>query len=613
MSGVEYRIKELKKNDIGCKYNIEIKIPTNGWIDDVHFVVENKNYYSSVPLKFVRCENGRAIFTGNVDLETSALYRYCFFYRADGKPKHYKREDITHEEHRIIPDEMWKMSVNFKTPDWAKGKIMYHIFVDRFKRGSQTKLEEMPRRHIHTSWDEDVVIGPDEDKIWNNDFFGGDIQGIIEKLDYLKELGVAILYLSPIMMSQSNHRYDTADYECVDPYAGTNLDLKKLCDEAHQRNMKVILDGVFNHTGNDSKYFNQYKTYDTEGAYQNPNSPYAPFYHYRIRDNQIYYQYWFGFETLPRCNCYSKEWQEYITGVGGVIDKWFNLGIDGLRLDVADELSDTYLELIRRAVKRNKEDGLIIGEVWEDPMNMNRGYIENGKCMDTVMNYQLADALIRYFKYNDINKLAGVIRNINVNYPDETIYTLMNFTSTHDISRPLNIFGTDYFAPYQKWAWDPTIKDLDFCRNFKLTTEQYVHGKEVYKAFVFALAFMPGIFSIFYGDEVGIEGHDNLANRKQYPWGSEDKDLLEFFKSITTLRNKQPFLETANLKILHLNYQYFMFERKNRKQKSLFVVNRTDKEVKIALPSEYQEKEKVYSLNNSTKDKLTPYGAIIVK
>ena len=488
---------------------------------------------------------------------------------------------------------MWKMSVNFDTPEWAKGKIMYHIFVDRFNRGSNNELVEMPRRHIHKSWDEDMMIGPDKEGIWNNDFYGGDLKGIIEKLDYIKSLGVSILYLSPIVHSQSNHRYDTADYENVDPYAGSNEDLKILCNKAHEMGMKVVLDAVFNHTGNDSKYFNEYGTFDTVGAFNNFSSPYSPFYRKHYANNRVYYDYWWGMTNLPVCDGYSKEWQEYILGVSGVIDKWFKLGIDGLRLDVADELTDDFIEKIRIAVKRNKEDGFILGEVWKNPMRMNRGYLDSGKGMDSDMNYPLVDALIRYFTYGDVDKLAYIIRDIKNEYPDDTIHTLMNFTSTHDITRPLNVFGSNEFSPYSEWAWNPNCSEVDFCKKFKLSASQYENGKDIYKAFVFALATMPGILSIFYGDEVGVQGLGNLANRKPFPWGREDDDLLSFFRSITNFR--------------------VMYERYLDKDKSLFVVNRTPTYQEFSIPTEFKDGEVSYTLKKSKKGILAPYGAVTIK
>ena len=508
---------------------------------------------------------------------------------------------------------MYKMSVNFNTPDWAKGKIMYHIFVDRFNRGSTEPLKPMPRRTIYNNWEDEMILGPNQDGIWNADFYGGDLKGIEQKLDYIKSLGVDIIYLSPVVHSQSNHRYDTSDYENVDPYAGCNEDLKSLCDKAHEKGMRVILDAVFNHTGNDSKYFNQYETFDTIGAYQSIYSTYAPFYKKHDHDGKVYYDYWWGMPNLPVCNGYSSEWKNYILGENGIIDKWFELGIDGLRLDVADELTDEFIEGIRTAVKRNKEDGFILGEVWKNPMRMNRGYVESGYGMDSVMNYQLVDALIRYFKYSDIYKLDYIIKDIKREYPTDTINTLMNFTSTHDISRAINIFSTNDFQQYGEWAWNLIRNDLDWCKNFKLTPSQYQQGKEIYKAYIYALAFMPGILSIFYGDEIGIEGIGNLANRKPYPWNKQDLDLLNYFKYIGNIRKEEQFLQEAELNILDINENYFMFERYTDKDRALIAINRTNEEKEFYVPKEYQNKRKVYTLNKSIEGYLSPYGGITIK
>lgn len=609
-----FSIKDVKKLADGVRYHIKLEIPEQqGYIKHPYFVTESGTNRNSYPLSFIDVVNDKVIFEGDVDLPTKAIYRYYFFYTANDIPHHIKQNKITADD-QITSEEMYKMSVNFEVPEWAKGKMMYHIFVDRFKRGSSEQLKELPYRHAINEWsEENMIIGPDKDGIWNIDFFGGDLKGITQSLDYIQSLGVSILYLSPICESQSTHRYDTTDYLKVDPYAGTGDDLKNLCDEAHKRGMKIILDAVFNHVGNDSVYFDEYNRHGGNGAYQNLNSPYAPFFNYRLDGNEVLYNYWWGMTNLPTCNCYSKEWQEFITGKHGVIDKWFEFGIDGLRLDVADELSDEFIEKIRVAVKRNKKDGFIIGEVWDDPMNVGRGYIENGKSMDSVMNYQLVDGLIRYFKFNDVNKLADVIRRIDTYYPDDTMFSLMNFTSTHDISRAMTIFGSDYFSPYKKWSWDPTISNYEFCKDFKLPLEQYEHGKEIYKAYVFALATMPGIFSIFYGDELGVEGLGNLANRKPYPWGNGDLELQKYFKSIGQFRNQEKEMEQARIKLVHINENYFMYERINGDDKMLFAVSKSFKPQSIILPEQYKSANKVYSLKDSSHTTLSPYGGIALK
>lgn len=612
MNEVSFKFNITEKLENGCKYKVTVEIPMNvGWVDYLDLVIEKGHETITIPLKHIKNENDKVFFETSLELETRAIYHYYFKYKVNNQIKYIKKENI--QDNHIIQDEMFKISVNFKTPGWAKGKIMYHIFVDRFNRGSAEPMQDMPRRTTYNSWDDEMILGPNKDGIWNADFYGGDLKGIEKKLDYIKSLGVEIIYLSPVVHSQSNHRYDAADYENVDPYVGCNEDLKQLCDKVHKKGMKVILDAVFNHTGNDSKYFNEYGTFDTLGAYQSIYSTYAPFYRKNYHDGRVYYDYWWGMPNLPVCNGYSCEWKNYILGEKGIIDQWFNLGIDGLRLDVADELTDEFIEGIRIAAKRNKEDALILGEVWKNPMRMNRGYLESGKGMDTVMNYSLIDALIRYFKYNDITKLAYTIKDIKREYPQDTINTLMNFTSTHDISRAINIFSTYDFQEYGEWAWNPISSDLDWCKNYRLTKKQYEYGKEVYKAYIFALTFMPGILSIFYGDEIGIEGIGNLSNRKPYPWGKENLDLLNYFKYIGSIRKEESFLQQADLNILDINKDYLMFERYTDDDRALITINRTNEEKEFYVPREYRDKRKVYTLNKSREGYLSPYGGIAIK
>lgn len=612
MNDVSFKITEIEKFENGNNYQIIVEMPFEyGFIENLDFIIEKGNKTMVFPLKHVGNTNDKVYFETNVYLETSAIYHYYFKYKINNQTKYIKKDNLL--KNGIIKDEMYKMSVNFKTPDWAKGKVMYHIFVDRFNRFGNDKLFSMPRRTIYNSFSDEMRIGPDKNKIWNADFYGGNLKGIEEKLDYIKSLGVEIIYLSPIVYSQSNHRYDASDYEQVDPYAGCNQDLKDLCDKAHEMGMKIVLDAVFNHTGNDSKYFNEYNTFNTIGAFQSDESPYASFYKKQVSDNKTQFDYWWGMTNLPVCDGNSNDWKNYILGVGGIIDQWFKLGIDGLRLDVADELTDEFIEGIRVAVKRNKEDGLILGEVWKNPMRMQRGYIDSGKCMDTVMNYSLIDALIRYFKYNDVTKLAYILKDIKREYPTDTINTLMNFTSTHDISRAINIFATYDFNEYAEWAWDLKNNNLDWCQNFKLTKEQYEYGKNVYKAYVFALTFLPGILSIFYGDEVGLQGMGNLANRKPYPWNKQDMDLLNYFRYIGNIRKQEPFLQEADLNILDINQDYFMFERYNNNESTLVAINRTPDEKEFILPREYKGKSKTYTLNNSKSGYLSPYGGVAIK
>ena len=606
---ISFKLEKLEDN----KFKVIVKTSfENGWIYDLRLNLENSISTMTYPIEHKENVDGYSYFESTIDIPQAANYRYYFSYFVDGKRYFIKNNEQNKNE--INRFEMFKMSNNFEVPDWAKGKMMYHIYVDRFYRGSKEPLKEMPRRTIHKSWDEEPIMGPDKNGSWNTDFYGGDLKGITEKLDYIKSLGVSILYLSPIVYSQSNHRYDTSDYEEVDPYAGNWKDLEELCEKAHEKGMKVILDAVFNHTGNDSKYFNEYNTFDSDGAYHNIDSKYAKFYRKRTVDGKTNFEYWWGFKNLPECNGASPEWIEYINGKGGIIDQWFSHGIDGLRLDVADELTDDFIEQIRKAVKRNKEDGFIIGEVWKNPMRMNRTYIESGKGMDSVMNYPLVDAMIRYFKYEDVSKLKYIIEDIQTEYPEDTIKSLMNFTSTHDISRAIDIFGAEENDKYNEWVWESKNRDRNYQLNYKLSEEDYKKGKEIYKAYLFALTFLPGILSIFYGDEAGLEGLDNLANRRTFKWDKIDKELLEFVQEIGKIRNDEPFLENAKLNVININPNYFTFERILENEKMLITINRTNKKGMILIPPEYESPDKIYKLGNiDENNNLSEYGGIALK
>ena len=388
--------------------------------------------------------------------------------------------------------------------------------------------------------------------------------------------------------------------------------MKELCEEAHKRGMKVILDAAFDHTGNDSKYFNQYNTFNTIGAYQSQDSIYMPMYRYKIEDGKPVFDYWWNQKNMPQCNCNSEKWQEYITGKGGIIDQWFSLGIDGLRLDVADELSDYYIELIRKAVKRNKSDGFIIGEVWENPMRKNRSFLSSGKGMDTTMNYYSMSPLIKYFRYGESDELKNRIKEIQYEYPEETINALMNFTSTHDMTRGINLWDEEIFEYNGEWPWDLINKDYSFVRNYKLG-EKYQKAKEIFIAYVYALTFLPGTLSIFSGDEVGLQGLGNLNNRKPFPWNNMDQDLLSFFQSIGKIRKKEPFMQQADLHVLDINYDYFLFERSKENEKMFVLVNRTGKEVEFKIPPKYENPEKVYTLKKVNNHTIGPYGGVAIK
>ena len=276
--GISHNITKVGDFENGEIFKICIKIPFSyGWIERVNFSVQNSKQKNLYQMQHIENLNEYAYFEVTVSCETCSIYHYHFSFIANGLFMYYKKQNITGNT-SITIEECWKISVGFSVPSWSKGATMYHIFVDRFKKSSGKVIHPILSRTIHTTWDEPPVLGPNEKGQWNVDFYGGDLLGIIESIPYLESLNIDVIYLSPICQSQSNHRYDTADYETVDIYAGNNQDLEKLCEIAHEHGIKIILDAVFNHTGNDSKYFNEFGTYDNVGAYQSLESPYSNFY-----------------------------------------------------------------------------------------------------------------------------------------------------------------------------------------------------------------------------------------------------------------------------------------------------------------------------------------------
>lgn len=610
---ISHEITRIKETSEGATYEISIKIPFEyGWVEGMKFIVCKFAQKEQYQMDHIKNEEDYAIFGAVITLKKEAVYYYCFSFEANRNFRYYKKTNSTGDTSLCI-EECWHLSVGFDAPEWAKGAVMYHIFVDRYRKGKNTDIKLMPNRFLHSNWNEDPMLGPNQKGQWNIDFFGGNLKGIEETLKYIKNLGVTIIYLSPIMRSQSNHRYDTADYEEVDPYAGTNKQLKELCEAAHKKGIKVVLDAVFNHTGNDSKYFNQYGNYDTVGAYQSEESPYYKFYKRKWHQGKMDFSYWWGVKNLPECDGNSPDWREYILAEGGIIDKWFSLDIDGLRLDVADELTDDFIEEIAAAVKRNKPDGFILGEVWKNPMRMNRSYISSGKGMHSIMNYFMIDALIRYYKYSDTCKLENTLKEIFSEYPLPTIHTMMNFTSTHDISRAIEIFGTNNFTQNGEWAWNLIDETASWVENHSMTALEYKYGKMMFKSYAFAIAFLPGILSIFYGDEAGMRGIGNLANRGTYPWGNRDKDLLSFFKKICKARNMQSFLKTADFRIIKIDPYQFVFERYSHEEKIIVFTSRTHHKTEIVLPEEYKNSAVIAKIKGSTECALSPYGAIAFK
>ena len=539
------------------------------------------------------------------------VYWYHFSLETNGGKIYLSKENGSHGvfSRDINNYQLTVYEKDFKTPEWLKGGIIYQIFPDRFKKSKQTKKNIPDGRKLHKNWDEipDYKFNA-EGKITNSDFFAGDIQGIIENLKYLKELNVTCIYLNPIFLSHSNHRYDTADYNEIDPLLGTNKDFEELCKKAKKLGIQIILDGVFSHTGSDSIYFNKEKRYKTLGAYNGVESPYYKW--YTFSDWPDKYDSWWGFITLPEVNETSPEFNEFINGEKGIAKKWLKLGSSGWRLDVADELPDEFLENFRKAVKTQNSENLIIGEVWEDASNkLSYGHVRKfllGNQLDSVMNYPFKNAILSFLTTKNAENFNYIIMSILENYPKEVISVLMNHIGTHDTERAITVLAGEPIG----------ISDRDWQAEQKLSEEQYKKGVKLLKLASFLQYFLPGIPSIYYGDEAGLEGYKDPFNRRTYPCGKEDKNLIEWYKILGKTRTSLKFLKTAEYIPYHFNKGIVSFIREDKKSgEAVFcAVNCLDEEYKIDLPDDFEKSIKLWN-NEITKENiiLNPYECVILK
>ena len=610
-----------RKNE---RYEVYLKISTDyGFIDEAKVIVnqQKRTNEKEIRMCYITTEKNMNIFTCEIPLESIGLHYFCVKITINGKTTWIKND--IQNKCAVITDEdkpYWTITVYenwFEIPKWAQGKIMYQIFPDRFFQSDKYIPKEMPER-VTKKWNEMPNWAPEEDgDIHNNDFFMGNLKGIEEKLDYIKQLGVGIIYLNPIFYSQSNHRYDTSDYEIVDPYLGTNEDLKNLCDECHKLGIRVVIDGVFNHTGNDSKYFNEFGKFDTIGAFQGEESPY---YNWYKKSNNGNFEYWWGFKNLPVCDGNNEGWQNFIYGVDGIIDKWFALGIDGLRLDVADELTDEFIENVRIAVKRNKPDGFIIGEVWDNAITK-EGYGKQrtyllGKGLDSVMNYPFTNAILKYIRFGRSDYLTETLDEILTQYPKEAVNSLMNSLSTHDITRAMTTLVGDGIQNSRfNWVWDvPYSREWQYKRN-ELSSEKYEEAKQLMKLATTIQYFLPGNTCIYYGDEAGMYGYRDPFNRKCFPWNDIDNDLHDFYATLGKIKNRNTFLSEAEFRVLRADNDAFVFERflsdddndeymenrrrKHAKNRMLVAINRSDNEVEIEIPETYENSKSELEINCS--------------
>lgn len=495
-------------------------------------------------------------------------------------------------------------SEDYKTPDWFKNSVMYHIFVDRFAKGGRTVKTKRKDAVINSDWENGIpqYAAYPGAYLENNEFFGGTLWGVAEKLDYLASLSVGTIYLSPIFKAYSNHKYDTGDYLTIDEMFGGEKAFSFLVREAGKRGMRILLDGVFNHTGDDSLYFNRYGTYKSTGAYQSESSFYRRWYTFREDGS---YECWWGIVILPRLNHSYQPCMDFFTGEGGVAQYYIEKGITGWRLDVADELSDPFLDSLRKRVKAANPDAVIIGEVWENAADKisygeRRRYLR-GAQLDSVMNYPFRSALLDYLRTAKAALLADELKLIYSSYPKCAADCLMNIVGTHDTERILTVLGGEE-------AGERTNAQLSLA---KLSDANRQKALELLKLASTIQYTVYGIPSVFYGDETGLEGYRDPFCRRPFPWGREEKELLEHYRALGKIRTSHKAFDGGSFKILKVKSGLIVYERasENRSDVVTIAANAGKSAEKITLSGSSAELFSGATVSGSAE--IPPFTAMI--
>lgn len=470
---------------------------------------------------------------------------------------------------------------SFVTPNWLKGGIIYQIFPDRFYNSGKKKRGVRSTR-VMRPWGEEPYWREEQmNGIWNNDYFGGDLKGVEEKLPYLADLGVSCIYLNPIFEANSNHRYDTADYERIDPLLGTQSDLKHLCKVAGEEyGISVILDGVFSHTGCDSKYFNLYGNYDTVGAYNSKSSPYFDW--YKFIDYPDNYHSWWGIKLLPEIVEENESYRRYICGKDGILRKWMRCGVAGWRLDVADELPDVFLDDLRKAVKEENEDAIIIGEVWEDATTkfaygQRRRYFM-GDQLDSVMNYPFADAILNYVRLGNADAFFDAVMSIVENYPPQVTDVLMNHIGTHDTQRAITRLAGENADGYGRhWQYEHN----------RLSEQNYLKGVSMMKIASLLQYTLPGVPSVYYGDEIGMQGMKDPFNRACMDWEHPNTELHKWYRRLGEIRRGCHVFAQGSFEPVFCRHKTVAYIRSDENSMALVAVNLDDCAVDIPVGREW--------------------------
>lgn len=495
---------------------------------------EYKHSCDSLELKWSGMKNEYDIFRILLPTydEPDILW-YCFkLITVDGKTLFYGKNGYRENVDEILSFQITVYSDRYKTPSWFSDGVTYHVFVDRFNRAEvSTPLLDDEYYVVHKDKCEAPLFKPNaKGVVENRDIYGGNLEGIIEKLPYLDSLGVKTIYLSPIFEAWSNHKYNTADYKKIDAHFGDEETLRRLCNGAKKYGIRIILDGVFSHTGSDSIYFNREGRYgENTGAWRDKNSQYREW--FDINENGSYSSWW-GIDTLPQVNEMNESYQRFIINEDdSVIAHWMRAGVSGWRLDVADELPDEFIDSLKKRALCESKDAIVIGEVWEDASTKKaygviKKYFTDG-VLDGVMNYPLKNAILDFLCGRiSAGRMEASLMTVVENYPKISQRCLMNIIGTHDTVRAINELSVG--------ACNCETKDFRAERELS-ECELAIGKKRIRQAAVLQYMF-PGSPCIYYGDEIGMQGFEDPFNRKYFTWNNIDENLLKFYQVLGKIK-----------------------------------------------------------------------------
>ena len=562
--------------DQACTLGIDIPCSVGATAVKIHLLHQDNTPCEEFSMTFHKQEGPYDRWRGEMKLPYTGLFFYYFSITGNtGTFRLFKQGNDTNME----AGDLWQVSCvpeDFVTPQWAQGATIYQIFPDRYRKcGTCDLTGKLTPYTVHEDWEEEVHWRPTEKgEVLNNDFYGGNFKGITEKMDEIAALGTTILYLNPIGKSFSSHRYDTGDYKTPDPMLGTLEDFRQMCQAAHDRGIRVILDGVYSHTGANSLYFDKERAFGGKGAYCTPDSPYYCWFQFKQYPDK--YMCWWDFDTLPTVNKLDESFIGYIIeNEDSVIAHWLSWGADGFRLDVADELPHEFLVRLKRKLRQLRPDGLLMGEVWEDASNkiaygFRCRYFTDG-ILDSVMNYPFRTAILKFLRREDDGQgFKDAVMTILENYPPQVVACNMNMLGTHDTPRILTALVDDFDGSREVLAnrfLSPEQKNLALKRLTLATVLQYT---------------LPGSPSTYYADEAGMEGGKDPFNRRTYPWGKENQTLLAHFKALGQLRKDHPALRLGELEFFHAGSGRIGFTRKLEGKTVRIYVNQSDTPWEIA-------------------------------